>query len=343
MTLGRRLAAIALAAGAALPLGAQGLFRRDTPLEVRLAVDLQSLVQERDSLRLARWPATATIAEEGRATQAIPVTLRARGHFRRQARNCDFPPIRLDAARETARGTILQGNTRLKVTTTCRPATPEYEQYILAEYAVYRAWALLDPLHFRTRLARVTWADTLGKLRPVTTWAFVVEEDEEVAERHGYGVEESTGALFTDVERASIMRTALFQWLVGNVDWSVSAQHNIALFRDSTLTIRAAPYDFDFSGAVGTRYAVPDPRLRIKVVTDRLHRGPCLPAAEWAPVVRHFLSKRAEIEAVYASLTGLEPRYRERIAAFWAQGWKVLEDPKAFRSAIVGECEAQGN
>lgn len=339
----RRLAAIALAAGVALPLGAQGLFRRDTPLEMRVAVDLQALVQERDSLRLARWPAIATIVEPGRDAQAIPVTLRARGHFRRQARNCDFPPIRLDAAKDAARGTILQGNTRLKVVTTCRPASPEYEQYILAEYAVYRAWALVDSLHFRTRLARVTWTDTLGTARPITTWAFVVEEDEEVAQRHGYGVEESSGALFADLDPQSIMRTALFQWLVGNVDWSVSAQHNIALFRDSTLTIRAAPYDFDFSGAVGTRYAVPDPRLRIKVVTDRLHRGPCRPVADWTPVVRHFLAKRAEIEGVYAALPALEPRYRERIAAFWAQGWKVLEDPRAFRSAIVGECEAQGN
>ncbi|MCU0618772.1 MAG: hypothetical protein MUF40_02545 [Gemmatimonadaceae bacterium] len=336
------VAAIALVAGGA-PLAGQGLFRSDEPLAITITTNLRSLVRERDSLKLERWGAVATVTGGTTTPQTIPVTLRARGHYRRQARNCDFPPVRLDAGKGVARGTILQGNTRLKVTTTCRPGSPEYAQYILAEYAVYRAWALLDPLHFRTRLARITWTDSLGRMAPVTSWAFLIEDAEEVADRRGYGVEESQGALFDDVEATSMRRTALFEWLIGNVDWSVSAQHNIGLFRDSTLAIRAAPYDFDFSGAVATRYATPDPRLRITSVTDRLHRGPCLTPEAWAPVVAHVLSKRAAIDSMYASIPDLDPAYLARIRAFWTRGWRTLEDPKAFRSAVIGECQAKGN
>jgi hypothetical protein len=343
----RSIGALALATAgllaAAAPAAAQGLFRSDEPLAITITTNLRSLVRERDSLKLEKWGAVATVTAGTPAPQTIPVTLRARGHYRRQARNCDFPPIRLDAAKAAARGTILQGNTRLKVTTACRPGSRDYVQYILAEYAVYRAWALLDPLHFRTRLARITWTDSLARTAPITTWAFVIEEAGEVADRRGYGVEEAQGALFDDVEATSVRRTALFEWLIGNVDWSISAQHNIGLFRDSAMTIRAAPYDFDFSGAVDARYATPDPRLRIKVVTDRLHRGPCLPPDAWAPVVAHFLSKRAAIDSMYASIPDLDPAYLARIRTFWNRGWRTLEDPKAFRGAIVGECQAKGN
>jgi len=71
------------------------------------------------------------------------------------------------------------------------------------------------------------------------------------------------------------MRTTLFEYMIGNTDVSVSGLHNIVLVRDSTtLALNTVAYDFDFSGLVNTRYSSVDPRLRVKRVTEPLHRRP---------------------------------------------------------------------
>lgn len=337
----------ALVAGAlavdASPLASQRLFRRTEPLEVTLTADLRPLTRERDSLKLRKYGALLEVRDGTDSVQRIPVALRARGHFRRQSRNCDFPPLRLDVAKKDAARTVLQGNPRLKLTTTCRPGNKEYEQYVLAEYGVYRAWQLVSDVAFRTRLARITYRDSTGKTAPFTTWGFFIEDFDEVADEQGWVVERAQGALFADVDSARIVRTSLFEWLIGNTDWSVSAQHNVALFRDSTMTIHPIPYDFDWSGAVNARYASPDPRLRVKTVTDRLHRGVCLTPAQWAPTVQQFRSRAAAIDSVYRSIPGLDDGYRDRILRFWADGWKVLDDPKGVQRALSSECQKLGN
>lgn len=332
----------ALAAGAA-PLEGQRLFRRTDPLEVTITADLRPLVRERDSLKLRKFGALLEVRDGTDSLQRIPVALRARGHFRRQARNCDFPPLRLDVAKKDAAGTVLQGNPRLKITTTCRPGSREYEQYILAEYGVYRAWGLVSDVAFRTRLARITYRDSAGKAAPFTTWGFFIEDVDEVADEHKWVVEQAEGALFADVDSVRMARTSLFEWLIGNTDWSVAAQHNIALFRDSMMTIHPIPYDFDWSGAVNARYASPDPRLRVKVVTDRLHRGVCLTPPQWAPTVQQVRGRAAAIDSMYRTIPGLDDGYRDRILRFWADGWKVLDDPKGVQRALTSECQKLGN
>ena len=339
------LAALALAAATAAPhdAHAQRLFRRSEPLDVTIAADVRGFARERDSLELRKFAATFTVADSAGAPRSIPVAIRARGHYRRQARNCDFPPVRLDVAKKDAQGTILQGNTRFKLTTTCRPESREFEQYVLAEYGAYRAWQLVHPVHFRTRLLRVTWRDTTGTRRPFTTWGFLIEDVGEVAKEHGYAVEEARGALFADVDTLAMARTSLFEWAIGNTDWSVAAQHNIALFRDSTFRTYAIPYDFDFSGLVGTRYATPDPRLRIKAVTERLHRGPCLTVAQWQPIVADVRAKADAIEAAWRAIPDLDDGYRQRMVRFWRDGMALLADDRGIKRHLVDECQKPGN
>lgn len=340
----RRLALAALLLAAApRDAAAQRLFRSAEPLDVTIAADLRAFARERDSTRLRAFPATFTAADSAGAPRVIPVSIRARGHYRRQARNCDFPPVRLDVARNDAQGTVLQGNRRFKLVTTCRPDSREYEQYILAEYGAYRAWQLVHPLHYRTRLLRLTWRDTTGARKPFTTWGFLLEDDEEVAKEHGLGVEAAEGALFADLDTLTMARTSLFQWAIGNTDWSVSGRHNITLFRDSTMRTFAIPYDFDFSGAVGARYATPDPRLRIRTVAERLHRGPCLTLARWTPIVADFRARARAIDSAYAAVPGLDAGYRQRIARYWGEAFAQLADERGIRRHLVDECQPQGN
>ena len=70
----------------------------------------------------------------------------------------------------------------------------------------------------------------------------------------------------------AILLASVFMYMVGNTDWSLPYLHNIRVFQNFTSYI-AVPYDFDWSGIVDAPYAVPDYRLNIKSVRDRIWRG----------------------------------------------------------------------
>ncbi len=322
---------------------AQGLFRDTAALEITIVTDLRALIRDRDSTKFQSHPATLTYRVANGASKALPVTLRARGHFRRQARNCAFPPLKFEVKRADARETLFQGNSDLKITTNCRPGNDEYEQYILSEYALYRAYQAVSPKFFRTRLARITYRDSTRASGDVQSWAFFIEDDKEVAKKYGAEIVPTRGALFADLDATQVATTSLFQYMVANTDWSISGLHNIALMRDTVGSIHAVAYDFDWSGAVNPRYAFPDARLGIRVVTDRLYRGPCLTPAEWQPIFARFVAARPRIEATYQSLTALEPGRRRTALEYLAGFYRVIGDPKSVKSALQDRCQAQGN
>ena len=77
-------------------------------------------------------------------------------------------------------------------------------------------------------------------------------------------------------EREQMTFVNLFQYMIGNTDWSIPKCHNIKLMVPKNDTLAqpfAIPYDFDFCGLVDASYAVPDERFEIQSVRDRLYRG----------------------------------------------------------------------
>ncbi len=333
-------AALGLVAG---PAEAQRLFRSTDPVPVTFTTDLRALLRERDSTKVVPHAASMQYLDADGRTRTMPVTLRARGHFRRQARNCDFPPLRVSFRKKDAEGTLFQGNTQLKLTTSCRPRRPEYEQYVLAEYVLYRVYQAVSPLHFRTRLARATYRDSAGRAPDVTSWAFFIEDDEEVAKEHDVAVEKRTGANFGDLEPEQLAVTALFQYMIGNTDWSVGGLHNVALLRDATVTIRPVAFDFDWSGAVNPTYAFPDSRLPIRKVTERLYRGPCLTAVEWQPVVARFQAARPVVDSIVRSVPALDPKRRDEMLAYFEPFWRTLGDARLIKRELIDPCRPRGN
>lgn len=337
-------AAFAASFVAFAPTSAQRLFRTTEPVEVTLTTDLRTLVRDRDSTKFKPHGAVFAYKEANGKTVEIPVTLQTRGHFRRQFRNCDFPPLALEFTKKAADNTLLQGNTKLKITSSCRPKSTDYEQWVLLEYGVYRVYQRISPMYFRTRLARFTYKDSAAKTEDVTSWGFFVEDDKEVAKEFNTSTEKAKGALFDQLDQPQLIATTLFEYMVGNTDYSVSARHNIALMRDSTaMIIRPVAYDFDWSAAVGTRYAFPAEKLGLKTIYDRLYRGPCLTVAKWQPHLSAFLAARPAIDSIYNSIPGLEPKRIKTALEWYGEFYKTLADPRAFKRDLVDQCERDGN
>lgn len=277
------------------------LFATDSVLRLTLVTDLRALGDQKDTLRPRTFPGIVYVGRAG-GTVALPVGVQARGHYR--LRNCGFPPLRL-AFDSTAAGTVFDRQSSLKLVTHCRENSAKYEEYVAREYLAYRAHGLLqDSLAYRVRLARVRYVNARDPNRADTTraeehWAFFLEPDRLVAARLGGREVEQRGALFENIVPDSATSLALFQYFVGNSDWSLAALHNVRLVSRPDGDVYAVAYDLDFSGLVNTDYAVPDPRLPIRTVRQRLWRGPCTSPASLTAAFATYTERRARLEALW--------------------------------------------
>lgn len=331
-----------LAAFPATSVYAQPLFKSEDVLSVTITSNMRDLIRQRDSTKL-EWFGAAFAYNEGDSAVTLPVELRARGHFRRQRANCDFPPLFVRGEKERIAGTELQGNPRLKLVTPCRPGSDDYQQYILLEYGIYRAYEVLHDIRPRTRLAQVTYLDSAERAKPLTVPAFFMETSKEVSDKEKMALrDEMTGARFADVHQETLQSLSLFEVMVGGSDWSLGAQHNLFLLQDSVGVFYPVAYDWDFSGLVNARYAVPNEVLPIKQVTERHYMGPCYTPEQWAPVIERFRSKRAETDGVWAKIPGLSPKKQEQAVKYLEGFWKALDNPKDFER-MVKSCRKEGN
>lgn len=328
----------------AVPASAQGTFSSKVPIEITLTTNLRDLTRERDSLELAWFGTEMKWKDSAGVEHATPVELRARGHFRRQSANCSFPPIYLRSEREARDGTPLQGNPRLKLVTPCRPGLEDFQQYIFLEYQIYKTYELIDSVHHRTRLVNVTYVDSAGRQRPITVQAFFLEVGEEMAQNNGLEFTERTGVTWEFIPPGVVERISLFEYWVANTDWSVAGLHNIVMTKHGDFEYRPVAYDFDWSGVINTRYSRPNAMLGLTSTRQRLHRGPCRTAAQWAPVIALFKSQRAALDSIWTTpLAGQDARRLADAKKYLDEFWPMLDDPRKFKREIIDQCQAEGN
>jgi len=277
------------------------LFQTGEPLVLELRTDLRALFRDRSEKRI-EYPGTLRFSG-GTDTGSVKVELRTRGIFRLKL--CAFPPIRIDIPTRKVEYTSFAGQDKLKLVTHCR-GDRYSERNLLKEYALYRVFNAVTDSSFRVRLAHVTYVDTT-RADTVTRYGFFIESDEALAERLGTVVLEVDKVHDATTDPSYMTLVAVFQYLIGNTDWSVWGRHNIAILRD-TLGARgmlAVPYDFDFSGAVGAPYAVPAEQLPIKSVRERWYRGFCQPDTLLSNVLARFRAAKDSIYAAVRAVPGL--------------------------------------
>ena len=174
--------------GAVVPASAQTrLFSDDSELQVVIEAPLNTLV--RTAARNTD-PHRRRVHRHRRAARrsASTSSSSAGGVSRRTGGICTFPPLRLNFDGDAVRGTLMQGQNRLKLVTRCRNGA-NYEQLTVLEYTAYRLYNEITPLSFRVRPARVTYRDTDGRRREDTQFNFLIEDVDDLARRNGRRVE----------------------------------------------------------------------------------------------------------------------------------------------------------
>lgn len=266
----------------------------------------------------------------------VPIQLKTRGIWRRK--NCDFPPVRFNFNREAVRNTVFTGMNRPKLVSYCRN-DDTYEQYVLQEYQLYRIYNMFTPNSHKARLVTMTYADETGKVQ-ATRPAIILEEPEELADRVNSKLMREKGAGPDFMEPFHNALVGVFEYMIGNTDWSIFALHNIELLTQPDGNVIPVPMDFDFSGVVHARYATPDEKLNIHSVRERLFRGYCGPPDQWAKVIDLFKQKRDSIYALYSDPIGklMKKDQVDETLKYYDDFYKTINDPRSVKREIIEPC-----
>ena len=282
-------------------------------------------------------PAILRMTDDEGVARTIDIRVRTRGLYRLE--NCRFPPLRVNFPRSRVGGTVFDGQNGIKLVSHCRDRDDD-EQNVLEEYLVYRSFNLLTDESFRVRLARVTYADGEDDDDPVVRYAFFIEEAEAMAER--------LEALYLEIRQASArsfgseqaVRLSVFQYMVGNTDWSMVRFHNAEVLQNSEGVYVPVPYDFDWTGFVSPRYARPNERLGIRNIRQRIYRGFCRENFDFSTVYSQFVEVRTDIEALYTGQVGLEEDNRRDAVEYVDDFYEDIESPQRARNRLERDCRS---
>lgn len=311
------------------------LFADHAPLAFELALDRRALCRPRPTRPCTPTSALLIYRTAAGEAQRLEVRVRTRGGWRDE--HCDVPPLFVELAAPPSEGPF-SGQTLLPITTHCRTSSSRYEQYVLKEYLAYSLYELFTDKSLRVRLARVTYRDLGKRGRAAERFAFIVEPFDHLAARHHATLEDIGALRLSETDAFELATLELFQYLLGNTDWSIVAGHNIVRMRDARGAMSAVPYDFDFAGLVGAAYAMPPPNLRLRNVRERLFRGFCRRELDWERLFVRFIEQRSAMLGLIENVPGLEHAQRNDVREYVLDFFDVVASPEKRRREIVDAC-----
>lgn len=333
-------ALIAAAAAPAAAAPSTPLFASDAPIQFTIQGPIGNLVRNSERSQV---PIAATLALAG-SDETHPIRLTPRGITRLRKETCGFPPLRVEFGQPPAAASLFAGQRRLKLVTHCRPAA-SFQQHLLLEYSAYRIFNIISPISYRARLATVNYVEPNGR-NMTTRYGFFIEDTDDVARRNGLK-EAMVGDRIpsAQLDPRQSARLALFQYMIGNLDWSMRAGppgegccHNSRLLAGASPLKVPVPYDFDYSGLVDAPYAVPPDKFDIGSVRKRVYQGYCRHNGQAVAAAAEFRAARPLIEATFGQIPGMEPKTRKGALDYLARFYDDIATDAALQSRVLKGC-----
>ncbi len=307
------------------------IFSDPSVLRFKLILDYKELLRDRGDDR-EYHPATIQYESESGKSVSVDLKVRTRGKHRRDPNICNFPPLLLNFPKTKVLHTVFAGQDKVKLVTHCLN-----EDFVIREYLVYKLYNLVTANSFRVRLCEIEYLDTKDSKRSEKSYAFIIEDDEHVAQRNkGALMSDETIIRMDATDDRAMSKLALFQYMIGNTDWSVPYRHNIKLmFLEHEVKIIPIPFDFDYTGIVMPPYAKPPPEIGITSVRQRIFRGYSYPDYIFAELIPFYNNRRAAFYQVYLSSGLLDDSYVKRTISFLDDFYEIINNPKQFEKKIV--------
>ncbi len=315
----------------------QDIFEVETPARISLKLDIRAFEKNKYDDEYQKAELSYEFKEHG-VTITNEVRVKARGNSRKK--RCFFPPIKLNIKKSDVENKYLEDTKTIKLVTHCKHSVT-YENYILKEYLVYKLFNVISPNSFRVRLLEVDYIDTGKKGKDIDTWAFLIEPEGMLAERLDMFKIKNDELTQKYMEPDDMVRVSLFNYMVGNTDFSVNGRHNMKILQPNDVTKTLGipvPYDFDYSGFVNATYAVPYEGLGIKSVKERYYLGLCKNEPSFEPILKEFLSKKKDLLKVVEDFEYLEGRDKKYLIDYLNEFFEEAERPNFIRNHVKSTC-----
>jgi len=325
-----------MALGLQLLPAAENLFDQESILELKIQGPVNKLIRDRSDQAIRQDMNLMYML--GEAEKSIPIKMKTRGNFRRQAGNCTYPPLLVDFNGQDLSGSPFDGMKALKLVMPCRG-----EDYIIREYLAYKLYNLFTPRSYKVRMVKVSFEDPANAKKGFTVKGILLEEDESVAKRNQASLITKKMVRPENTQQKDFIRMALYEYMIGNTDWSVQYLHNVRLLRFSGEKPVPVPYDFDHSGLVHATYAKPSEALQMNSVLERRYRGYCL--TDYTLVKEYFtefLAKKEQIQQLVTEQPWMEKSTPKEINSYLDDFFELIQNEKKWKDDLNYPCLKDG-
>jgi hypothetical protein len=300
------------------------LFEDDKLVEISLRFDLSTYFRKKP--RDTYLSPNLTFHLNPTDSLSRDIKLKTRGIFRN--RYCTFPPIELNIKKAKFGYSDLNKISKLKLVPQCSSGKDK-EDYVLREYLAYKLFNVLTDTSFRVRLLSINYIDIKRQKKPLHQYGFFIEPVEMLVSRTNCMQVKSRTLNQKDIVPRIMDRVALFNYMIGNYDWSVPGQHNIAVIKSLNFDPYglgiAVPHDFDWSGLVNPTYAVPTEEMGIENVRERRFEGVCRTKEVYEKEFDMFLAKKNEFYKVINDFPYVNQRVKKDITNYLDGFFNQLE------------------
>jgi hypothetical protein len=307
------------------------LFQSEEILNLSLEADYKAVFSVKDD---STWfPARISLTDNDGLARTIDIKIRTRGKVRRESDVCPFTPLRLDFPKKETKNTPFEGQKAIKLVTHCDKAD-FYEQNTMLEYLIYKAYNVLTDSSFKVRPAMINYIYSGKKADTVRKFAFFIEREKSLVDRLN-AVEFETEKFNPNMLNPfPTCLMDMFQYMIGNTDYSSYDLHNVILVSDSTRRFPPVPipYDFDWSGLISANYAVPHPTIGTEYVSERVYRGFLKEPFIVAHTIGIFNARKQEIYRLFEDFALLEADKKKKAIKYLDEFYEIINDDKKVKT-----------
>ncbi len=320
------------------------LFADDQVIKLKISAPIDKIARK---ARTSTDPYDATLTLLGEDQEIREILLSARGNSRRRPEVCSFPPLRIEFKQKPEDESFFDGQKRLKLVTHCK-RSPRYQQYYLREYAAYKLMNVVTPFSLNARLAEIEYVDSDRNKSVITRYGFLIEDTDDAAKRNGFVEVDIPDINPEQLSPVHAARYAMFQYMIGNLDWSMHAGpdgkdccHNTKLVGPVDAAagdLIPIAYDFDYSGFVDTPYAVPPDNVKVKTVRTRRYRGFCRHNEFAIAAAADFRGNQERFMSVIEAVEGLDDRSKSRTTRFLSAFFEHIATDETVDGKLLRTC-----
>jgi hypothetical protein len=312
------------------------LYSNNDIKELTLKTDLTRLIEDRRSGEYQEAEITFTGQDGIEETHRLKV--KSRGKFRRKI--CQFPPVKLNFSKSMlSKYGYAAEYDKLKLVTHCLDAKGAGNENVMKEYLAYKLYNELSLNSYRVQLVAITYVDSEGQLSKIKRYGFLIEDTDELSARiGGKECEDCLNVPASDLLTTVENEMAVFQYMIGNEDWSTTMVRNVKLVKlKESGKIIPVPYDFDFSGMVNTSYALPNSDYGLLDVKQRIYLGNKVTEDTLIQTLQKFIDKKETLYTLVSDYKLLNRPARQYLLSYLDSFYQEIEPAVNGRGVLSPE------